>query len=164
MKRCFLLATLLVFIGCSKPQEGRSSWQPAPTEDKTGDVIAFWIHRGETSQPVTVGLDYDYGMITIWTDRERMFYLYDNVEKRFFKTGDFDVFLRQLEGLPPNITLHWMTKCQAGFAWNMPEKAEGKIKNILSSGNRITETPIIPCTCEGGVVEFPEINSSAGAD
>ena len=164
MKRCFLIATLLVFIGCSKPGQGEGSWQPAPTDEKTGDVIAFWIHRGQTSQPVTVGLDYDYGMITIWTDRERMFYLYDNVDKKYWGTGDFDLFLHQLDRLPQEVTLHWMTKCQEGFAPAMPEKAKSQIQNVLSRGNRKTETPIIPCTCEGGVVQFPEIAPSAEGD
>lgn len=103
----------------------------------------------------TVGRDNSYGMLIIWTENERTFFIYDNLKKKFFETADLDAVLRELDTLPRDITIHRITKCQAGFSPEMPEKARKQIMEILNKGNRETESPFICCTCEGGEIVFP---------
>ncbi|MFH1023415.1 MAG: hypothetical protein V1809_08485 [Planctomycetota bacterium] len=140
-----------------------SSWRNAPLDPKTGQVVMMWVKHAAGDEPALLRLD--YGMLIVWGETERGFYLFDRSAKRYLGTTDFDQFLEELDRLPKDIRLQRVETCSSPRAWNMPEKASNRLNAIMENGGRTdtltdlkgNELPDIFCYCESDGLRYPEI-------
>lgn len=125
-------------------------WHRGVVEPQPHRLIAFWVLRDLADEPVTI--DRDYGMLIVWDEYVRRFYLFDSPRKTYFVTEDFDLFLSELDRLPEHITLDWPDTCCAPRFWKMPTEARRRLHGVFEQGKR-AETrgsyePHIVCYCE----------------
>ena len=154
MRIRFLLAGVLLLCGCENESGSESCWREAVTEPESGDIIPCWVERreGETwpadDKPVVTN---DYGILLVWRNGNQRFYLFDNIEKRYFGTKKPAEFLEALESLPKGVGIEWWDTCTVSLAHEMPRQEWNAFRAALAKGNHSligrTDGKNIFCTC-----------------
>jgi hypothetical protein len=156
-----VLVTLALVLGNSctphqpEPSVARRDWRKAEL-DGAGDVVALRVvERTETRQIIATG---DYGMLVVWGDDEKAFYLFDRRNKTSFATRTFKDFLREVRQLPLDITMTWIDTCTASRSWNMPDSDRKELADVLLERRRLgmkwSESPLVVCYCESRGLQF----------
>jgi hypothetical protein len=140
-----VLITVAIIAGCAVT-DSRRSWQNGVADTQTGKIVALWLQYADKDKAITI--EKEYTMIIIWNEREKRFYLFDNSEKQYFGSTDFDAFIAEIDTLPQNITLQQINTCCAPLDWKMPDEASQKLSSVLKKGNRTLDHSVMVCTCE----------------
>jgi hypothetical protein len=148
----FLLPAVIFLSGCAAAPRPSPSWREAAV-DPDGNVIAFWAKRHPGDDPAV--LEKDYGMLVVWNEQDRRFYLFDNVRKRCFGTRDFEAFLREMGRLPRGASRERFDTCCVPLAWKMPHEAWERAENAFYECS--SQSPSLVCICESSGLRFPEI-------
>jgi len=158
VKSMKLLLLIIVIIGGCTTIDSRRPWRSGIVDEQTGDIVAFWLQCGDENKAITV--EKEYGMIVVWSEKEKHFYLFDNSGKRYFGTTDFEAFIAEIEMLPNDITFQKINTCCAPLDYKMPDEASEKLFSILRKGNRSLD-PHTACTCESTDRKF--LNDTTGS-
>ena len=97
-------------------------------------------------------LSEDYGYSILWDYYgENLFYIYDNVNKRYFITRFFHLFLAEIKKIPKGSTIIEYDSCMAGFAPFFPEKMKHSLNTVFEELGRdkhnTEESLVVVCTC-----------------
>ena len=158
--RLLLVVAVVSFLaGCGKPNPVVPA-QAGTVDTKTKHLVAYWVKYADREKPVLV--TEPYAVLLVWGGYGKQFFLYDNVEKQIYKTTDFEKFLRQFDQLPKGVSIQYLDKCCAPFAYDMPPAEYQRLQQVLKKGNRRWAiNPIdgarcfITCTCESRSLRFP---------
>jgi hypothetical protein len=162
MKTVFCTTLVVVLVGCRTPTRIGTTWRPAAIDQKSGLVVAMWIKQDQDDRPVAV--TEDYGMLILWTENEKRFFLFSNKSGEYCGTTDFESFLVSLSKMPKDITIEWVDTCTVSRSRKMPKRAHQRLAAVLADGNRRTVAPFRACYCESQGLRYPETGPSAPAD
>lgn len=133
-------------------------WRRAPLGDD-GKAIALTVQYEDRRERVPA--TGDYAILTIWTPREKAFYLFETRSKRVLATRDFEGFLRGLNRVPSNSLMVWIDTCTVSRSWAMPDSCRSRLDDtrIRMKERGITwAEPTIACVCESKGATFPPID------
>ena len=149
----------LVFVGCAHSNvetiDGR-------TDPATGNLIAMTlVYRDQ--EDISVQVRASYGLFVRIMGEKYLFYLYDNVAKRVYKTYDYDSFIRMFRNLPEGAEIQRFAFC-GGYCWSfiLSEDEIRGINSAMESGGRKWRIcPVnggeytVVCVCETIKIRFP---------
>lgn len=151
-----VMAVAVLSSGCLSFRSDSIPWHRGVVDPATRRLIAFWILRPTGDEPVTV--DRDYGMVIIWDEHLRRFYLFDNLRKTYFVTTDFRRFLNELENLPQGMDMDWPDTCTVPRCWKMPAAASRRLSAAMAEHHqfdtRSSDSPHIACYCESDGIKL----------
>jgi hypothetical protein len=141
---------LLVVPGCA---DSASRDVRVVTAEKSTDgtgIVALWLK---------------YAFLIDWDEKSerRRFFVYDRPSAKVQIPGDYDAFLRCLDGLPRGCEVGWINTCCAPISYGMSDEDCARLERVISQGNRrllycVTSDDDdfgLVCTCESDGVRFP---------
>ena len=102
-------------------------------EASTGNLIALWMTYRD-KEDVAIVVTEPYAVYMEWRGDDKLFYLYDNVQKITYKTTNFDAFLEGLEGLAAGTKIQRFDTCTATQLYDIPRSKSEKLAATLSDG------------------------------
>lgn len=159
MKRLLIVVIVAVACsGCVAVSHPSPPWRNAILDASGKNLVTMWVQRKDGDEPVI--LKKDYGMVVVWMDQDRRFYLFDRRAKRYLGTTAFPVFLEELARLPEDIAIEWIDTCCVLRFWEMPDEAWSRLNEVLKKGDRTetrrSENPFIVCICESNGLKYLE--------
>lgn len=156
------MAVLGLLAGCATPSGTSCTWRPADIDPESGQIVAMWIKHRQGDKPVLVTKA--YGMLILWTEEKRGFFLFNNESREYLGTTDFDAFLASLRALPQGITIEWIDTCTVPRFTKMPGDAHERLAATLAGNSQKTETPFHACYCESEGLRYLKAEPPAGDD
>lgn len=152
-------------------------WLPAPLTGD-GDVIMCYVERDGTGEGHAIGtkpasLASLYGILILYGNEaifsQKVYYLFDNVNKTYFATKDFNRFLVAVNTLPDNAELDWVRSCTICCYCGMPAEFSEKLTDTLqrkhlNTGIEENTYPEGFCYCTATSVRFLDIPKNAGKE
>ena len=131
----------------------------------SGNLIAYWLKHDRSGKPgidTPVLVTEPYAVLVVWCEKERHFYVYDNVAKRTFGTADFDAFLAELARLPTGVAVQQLDTCTVSRSHDMPREQRERLMQTLAAGGRIWAIDAASgtdrtceCYCESSGFRYP---------
>lgn len=169
MKVKRLLIAIIAAVACSGcvvASRPSPPWRKAILDASGKNLVTMWVQRKDGDEPVI--LKKDYGMVVVWMDQDRRFYLFDRGAKRYLGTTAFPVFLEELAQLPDDIAIDWIDTCCAPRSCEMPDEARARLYEALRKRDktelRTSKNPLTVCTCESNGLKYLEVGSPAAPD
>jgi len=168
MKKGFIIVvvvSVLVSCGCRPKNTEPIVWREALTDSENGNVVACWLqYDWQDEQPFV--LSDDYAMIVVWEGGVKRFYLFDDINKKYFGTKDFETFLEVIEGLPEGIMVEWLNTCGGPLSLEMPRDKDEQLWAAIKGGHHefTGEPGLTICTCESKGLKLPWIEGDGQDD
>ncbi len=158
-----LSAVLLSIPACTSHSPSfAEGWNRVEADGGPEGMVAFWVHYEDREEPAV--FDSDYGMLLVWSEEERAFYLFHKPSKSCFATKDFDAYLRQISRLPKGISFQWIDTCGASCSWKMPQSARNRLDAALKEGRHTLDISSTTCICESRKLRYIRIETDCAAE
>jgi hypothetical protein len=154
---------LLVVPGCA---DSASRDVRVVTAEKSTDgtgIVALWLKYREREEPFAITVDHAF--LIDWDEKSerRRFFVYDRPSAKVQIPGDYDAFLRCLDGLPRDGEVGWINTCCAPISYGMSDEDCERLERVISQGNRRLLFSVtsddddfgLVCTCESDGIRFP---------
>lgn len=128
----------------------RVGWLPGTVEGASQRLVAFQVLRDPAPEVVTVGRD--FGLLLIWDENVRRFFIFDNASRSYLVTDDYNRFLAELATLPAGLDFELLDTCTVPRAWKMPGKDWDRMVEVLRQKrplpDEMDDLVHRVCTCE----------------
>lgn len=148
---------VLLGVGCQGLpwQTSASGWVATEDLNHQGRLVVVRVENPpQMHMPnETYALRAPYGIATFWAYGLRRFYIFDQSDRRYFVTEDFEEFLDQLRTLPEGIELQVVDQCTVSASRDMPPQQRQRLVRTLipicgaSEQDTFEHFPLIFCTC-----------------
>lgn len=126
-------------------------WQNG-TVNKNGDLIIVELDNrkgcNNRNSHEVISVDMDWSILLVYPDeKEAMFYIFDNLANKIYKSRVYNEFLREIRTIPNNTVVRKIDKCTVPFDFGLPDEFRAKLNQTLKAKNCTLESKIMYCYC-----------------